>query len=113
MRNKVKRMKPEWHRNLIIICENCGRKLSAGAKTPNPSHELRSWLKKEFLARDLWGTNRVVNSSCLDICPEGKVAVAFTSDRPDLEAWVEVIDPVEERDRVLHIAVERAKPAPG
>jgi hypothetical protein len=54
----------------------------------------------------------VISSSCLDICPEKKVAVAFTSDRPDLEAWVEIVDPVSERDRVLHVLLERAKPAP-
>ncbi|MBS1962807.1 MAG: hypothetical protein JST04_11360 [Bdellovibrionales bacterium] len=80
--------------------------------SPNPSQELKDWLKKQMLGRDLWGASRVVTSSCLDICPEGKVAVAFTSDRRDLEAWAEVVDPVEERDRILHIATERAKPAP-
>ena len=105
-------MKPKWHENLVIICEKCGKKLTPDSKAANPSHELKQWLKKELLARDLWGANRVVNSSCLDICPEGKVAVAFTSDRPDFEAWAEIVDPIEERDRILHIALERAKPAP-
>jgi predicted metal-binding protein len=105
-------MKPVWHQNLVIVCEKCGKKLAKGPDTPNPSHELKDWLKKQFLAKEMWGVNRVVTSSCLDICPEGKVAVAFTSDRPDLETWAEVIDPVGERDRILHIASERAKPAP-
>lgn len=105
-------MKPKWHRNLVIVCEKCGKKLAKDPSAPNPAHELKDWLKKQMLSRDLWGANRVVTSSCLDICPEGKVAVAFTSDRPDLETWAEVVDPVEERDRILHIASERAKPAP-
>lgn len=105
-------MKPDWHRNLIIVCEKCGKKLASPADAPNPSHALKDWLKKQLLARDLWGANRVVTASCLDICPEGKVAVAFTSDRPDLETWAETVDPERERDRILHIAVERAKPAP-
>ena len=105
-------MKPKWHRNLVIVCEKCGRKLTKSPDAPNPALALKDWLKNEFLSRDLWGESRAVTSSCLDICPEGKVAVAFTGDRPDLEAWAEVVDPVEERDRVLHIALERAKSAP-
>lgn len=105
-------MKPKWHQNLVIVCEKCGKKLAQDASAPNPSQVLKDWLKKQLLERDLWGANRVVTASCLDICPEGKVAVAFTSDRPDLEAWAEVVDPVTERDRILQIASERAKPAP-
>ena len=105
-------MKPKWHENLVIVCEKCGKKLAAGPGAPNPSVEMKDWLKKELRARDLSATNRVITSSCLDICPEGKVAVAFTSDRHDLEAWVEVVDPIHERDRILHIMTERAKPAP-
>ena len=105
-------MKPEWHQNLVIVCEKCGKKLATDPTAENPAVTMKNWLKKEMLARDLWGANRVVNSSCLDICPEGKVAVAFTSDRRDLETWAEIVDPMTERDRVLHIAIERAKPEP-
>jgi len=103
-------MKPIWHENLVIVCEKCGKKISENSSTVNPSHELKNWLKKEFVSRDLWGKNRVVTASCLDICPEGKVAVAFTSDRSDLETYAEVVDPIHEREKILSIAVERAKP---
>lgn len=105
-------MQPNWHSNLILVCEKCGKKLEQPGK-PNPSHELKNWLKKSLLDRSLWGANRVVTSSCLDVCPEGKVAVAFVSDRPDFESTVEIFDPVTQRDRILFTAVERAKPAPG
>ena len=105
-------MKPVWHENLVIVCEKCGKKLVTNPTEENPSHALKSWLKKQLLAKDLWGKNRVITSGCLDICPEGKVAVAFASDRPDLETWAEVIDPYTERERILQIVTERAKPAP-
>jgi hypothetical protein len=107
-------MRPTWHENLVLVCEKCGKKLqgTASSGADNPSLGLKDWLKKELLARSLWGRTRVVVTTCLDICPVDKVAVAFTSDRADLETTAEVIDPVTERDRVLHIAVERAKPAP-
>lgn len=94
-----------------MICEKCGLKLSGPPPAENPSHALKNWLKKEMVDRSLWGKNRVVTTSCLDICPDGKVAVAFTSDRPDLEAWAEIVDPVTERDRILSVTIERVKPA--
>jgi predicted metal-binding protein len=105
-------MKPKWHGNLVIVCEKCGKKLAKDSAAPNPAHEMKDWLKKELLARDLWGINRVVTASCLDICPEGKVAVAFVSDRPDLETWAEVVDPINERNRILQITTERARGLP-
>jgi hypothetical protein len=107
-------MKPLWHENLILVCEKCGKKLDgAAAKTgENPAIVLKDWLKKELLKRSLWGSTRVLVTTCMDVCPLGKVAVAFTSDRPDLETTAEMVDPVTERERILHIAIERAKPAP-
>lgn len=105
-------MKPHWHENLILICEKCGKKLSESKSDLNPAIELKDWLKKELKNRDLWGTSRVVTTTCLDICPDQKIAVAFVSDRPDLGNWAEEIRPGDERGKILQIAIERAKPAP-
>ncbi len=101
-------MKPKWHKNLTLICEKCGNKLvKSGEK--NPSIELKDWVKKKLIDQSLWGVNRVVTSSCLDVCPESKIVVAYVSDRKDLESHVEVIDPKTERERILQITLERAK----
>ena len=108
---KFRGMKPQWHENLILICEKCGKKLEEKSGS-NPAHDLKDWLKKELKSRDLWGTTRVVNSTCLDICPEDKIAVAFVSDRPDLGNWAEVIRPGDEKSKILQIAIARTKPAP-
>jgi predicted metal-binding protein len=104
-------MKPIWHSNLVLVCEKCGKKL-ARKSGDNPAIEMKDWMKKQLRDRDLWGRTRVVTTSCLDVCPEGRVAVAFVSDRKDLEATVEIVDPETERDRVLHVAIERARPEP-
>jgi len=107
-------MKPKWSENLILICEKCGKKMGAADPVTgeNPAIALKDWSKKQLLKKSLWGKTRAVVSSCLDVCPEGKVAVAFVSDRKDLETIVEVVDPYEERERILHIAVERSKAPP-
>lgn len=102
-------MKPRWSANLVLVCEKCGKKIADKTGTTNPATTLKDWLKKELISRSLWGTSRVVVSSCLDICPENKVAVAYLSDRPDLPAHAETIDPASERDRVLETLIVRAK----
>jgi hypothetical protein len=101
-------MKPLWNENLILVCEKCGSKLAASSATPNPSHDLKNWLKKELIARKHWGETRVVTSSCLDICPKEKVAIAFMSNRIEFPADAEIIDPVLERERILDKIVSRA-----
>lgn len=101
-------MKPNWHGNLVLICEKCGSKLKQGEE--NPSLVLKNQLKKRLLEKSLWGPNRVVTTSCLDICPEGKVAVAFVSDRTDLETHAEAIDPLSDRERILVTIMERSNP---
>ncbi len=102
-------MKPRWSENLVLVCDKCGKKIADSAGGPNPTGELKDWLKKELITRSLWGTSRVVVSSCLDICPENQVAVAYLSDRADFPAYAETIDPVNERERVLQTVIARAK----
>lgn len=105
----VRKVKPKWHENLVLVCEKCGTKLEKPG-SENPSRELKDWLKKQLLTKSLWGANRVVTSSCLDICPEGKVAVAFVSDHRERATFVDIVDPKTERDRVLHTVLERSNP---
>lgn len=107
----VRKVKPNWHQNLILICEKCGTKLERPGNG-NPSRELKDWLKKQLLAKSLWGPNRVVTSSCLDICPEGKVAIAFVSDRPEFPTIAEIVEPSMDRARVLEMTLERSGSGP-
>lgn len=101
-------MKPKWHDNLILICEKCGSKLQ-NKSDENPSLVLKKWLKKKLVSESLWGKNRVVTTSCLDVCPEGKVTVSFVSDHSDLEAYAKTVDPVAGCEQILSIILERAK----
>jgi hypothetical protein len=104
-------MKPHWHENLILICEKCGKKLAGSKSSANPSYEMKDWLKKELKERDLWGTSRVVTTTCLDICPDDKIAVAFISDRSDIGTNAEVFRVGHDEEKILQIAVDRATKA--
>lgn len=103
------RISPRWSGNLVLVCDKCGKKLADAAGGTNPAATLKDWLKKELVSRSLWGSSRVVVTSCLDICPEERIAIAFLSDRSDLPAQVEAVDPVLERDYILETVLARTK----
>lgn len=66
---------------IIMICEKCGQKLlaTAPAGAPNPATEFQRNMKTEIKNRFGKGVVRAVSSSCLDICPEGRVAVGIAN----------------------------------
>lgn len=81
---------PRWRENLILICEKCGHKIDPKL---NPTPELKDWLKKRLVSSGHWGPARVVVTSCLDICPEKEIAIAWISDRKDRAFEIQTIDP--------------------
>lgn len=68
-------------KSCIAVCQKCAGKLNAledrqpddlaGAKT-----RLRAGLKELIAERDLKKEVRAVDTSCLDVCPEGLITVA-------------------------------------
>lgn len=100
---------PKWHESLVLICEKCGKKLNSKV---NPSIELKDWVKKQLVNSGNWGEIRVSTSSCLDICPEKMVAVAFTGDREGAKSIAFEIDPVKDREWLLQKALKRARREP-
>jgi predicted metal-binding protein len=61
---------------LILVCEKCGRRLDPEAKK-NPSRRLLGRLKKAAKEAFPKGSVRPVITSCMDICPEGRISVAI------------------------------------
>jgi predicted metal-binding protein len=56
----------------VLVCGEC-------AKRTGPANQptvLRKWLRKELARRGLKRSVRVVESSCLDVCPKRGVTVA-------------------------------------
>jgi predicted metal-binding protein len=102
----MKPIEPKWHESIILICEKCGKKLDPKG---NPSVELKDWVKKKMISAGHWGEIRVSTSSCLDICPENLVAIAFTGDRAGSKTQAFEIDPVNDREWLLEKALKRAR----
>lgn len=97
---------PKWHETLVLICEKCGKKMNA---EKNPSHTLKDQVKRTLVSQGCWGGVRVSTSSCLDICPEGKIAVAFTGDQPGQPTVAYTLDPEKDREWLVQKIKNRAK----
>ncbi len=95
---------------LILVCEKCGKRLDSDADK-NPSRQLVSRLKKAAKKRFGRGEVRAVATSCMDICPDGKVSVALITFRgagSDTRFFaVNVDDPEETSQRILRELNER------
>jgi len=75
-------VEPPFTTGLILICEKCGKRMKADFDE-NPSRELVARLKKA--SKDVFGKRQVraALTSCLDICPDGRISVAVVPTSPD------------------------------
>lgn len=79
-----------WSDTVVMICSKCGQE----------SERIKSDLKslcKERKGKDV----RVINTGCLDICPENKIAVVVASNK-DREVFHAYSVPVDVRAEELY-----------
>ncbi|QSJ14450.1 (2Fe-2S) ferredoxin domain-containing protein [Nostoc sp. UHCC 0702] len=75
---------PRWESGLVLVCSQCTTERSlSGSHQPSrgatASEDLQNWLKSRLKSEGLWGEFRVVSTSCLGVCPKGRVAVVLGS----------------------------------
>lgn len=93
----MEKVNPKWSKfGVVLICEKCGKKLGGDL---NPSVLLKDEIKKTLITENLWGEVRVLNSTCLDICPDQKIAVGFVN--PGATPTAQVIDPKKDKESLL------------
>ncbi|MFA6238562.1 MAG: hypothetical protein WC635_14605 [Bacteriovorax sp.] len=67
-----------WSDTVVMICERCGEQFKSENQQSSPERikgDLKSIAKSEFEK----GTVRVITTSCLNICPENKIAITVAS----------------------------------
>lgn len=62
--------------SMLWICEKCGLKL-ADKKDENPSRSLQKLVKKNLAEQSRKGEVRSMVTSCMNICPKGKIAACI------------------------------------
>jgi predicted metal-binding protein len=70
--NEINSEETGWNEAVVMICSKCARE-AEGLKS-----ELKT-ICKDRLGKDV----RVINTGCLNICPENKIAVTVASRKDD------------------------------
>ena len=68
---------PPVNQALILICEKCGKKLAPDSEN-NLSQTLGLELKAKIKAAGGKGKIRAVVTGCLDVCPDGAIAIGIS-----------------------------------
>lgn len=89
-----------WSNAVVMVCTKCGKQFSEQADLEAPERiksELKSKLKSEY-----GKSVRVITTSCLDICPVDKIAIAVASnsDKEVFKAYV--VDPKVSADELVN-----------
>ena len=76
----VQSMASPVQRAMVFVCEKCGKRIGGDAK--HASYKLASKFKR--LAKHELGKGevRIALSSCMDACPEERIAIAVHSVKP-------------------------------
>lgn len=105
-------VKPKWLKSgLVLVCERCFKE-RIPEETPEIAERigdfnLRNWLKSELKERGQWGPIRVISTSCMDVCAQGRVTVCIDPKTPGEEPEVFVVDPIDEKHAVYDKIVAR------
>lgn len=67
---------PPWSDALVMVCSKCFKRRGGSGGELKSEDDLKGYLKSEFKHGGYKGKVRVVVSTCLDICPDDKLAVA-------------------------------------
>jgi predicted metal-binding protein len=95
---------PKWlGSGLVLVCERCFKE-RIPEEAPDVAERigdfnLRDWLKAELKEHGEWGPIRVISTSCMDVCANGRVTVCIDP-KDGRDAAVMVVDPLEERQAV-------------
>jgi predicted metal-binding protein len=92
MSEKIEKVIPPWLDGIIMVCTKCGRKMGSEEISDKLKHDLKSLVKHGDFDKNI----RVVTTSCLDICPDDRIAVAYSGHGKTKVVTVEEkIDPKE------------------
>ncbi|BAZ54279.1 hypothetical protein NIES4103_69640 (plasmid) [Nostoc sp. NIES-4103] len=94
---------PRWKSGLVLVCSQCTKERSlSDSNRPNTgataSEELHNWLKSRLKLEGLWGEFRVVSTSCLGVCPKGRVAVVLGNHAGGENCQCLIVDPNSDRE---------------
>lgn len=89
--SKIENALVGWSDSLIMVCTKCGNQFNNSSGTEAPDRiksELKIKTKQEF-----GEAIRVISTSCLNICPKNKIAIAVARKKTDKVFEAFAVDP--------------------
>ncbi|MEA5503001.1 (2Fe-2S) ferredoxin domain-containing protein [Halotia wernerae UHCC 0503] len=94
---------PRWQSGLVLVCSQCANEQPVNShrtdRNSTASEDLENWLKSRLKFEGLWGEYRVVSTSCLGVCPRGRVTVVLGSDAGGKGLCL-IVNPRSDRERL-------------
>ncbi|MBH8550894.1 (2Fe-2S) ferredoxin domain-containing protein [Nostocaceae cyanobacterium CENA357] len=94
---------PRWQSGLVLVCSQCANEQPTNShrtgRKSTAAEDLENWLKSRLKFDGLWGEYRVVSTSCLGVCPRGRVTVVLGSDAGDKGLCL-IVNPQSDRERL-------------
>ncbi|MBH8562209.1 (2Fe-2S) ferredoxin domain-containing protein [Nostoc sp. CENA67] len=90
-----------WGSGLVLVCSQCAKERSPSGsdqRGATASEDLQNWLKSRLKFEGLWGEFRVVSTSCLGVCPKGRVAVVLGNHAGGDNCQCLIVDPQSDRE---------------
>ncbi|MEH2405776.1 (2Fe-2S) ferredoxin domain-containing protein [Nostoc sp.] len=100
----IKSVSPRWESGLVLVCSQCANEQSGSTA----SEELENWLKSRLKFEGLWGEFRVVNTSCLGVCPRMGITVVIVSNGSAGNSPCLIVNPQSDRE-LLYSRIKQNK----
>ena len=94
----------KWETDVLLVCLRCSAKLPDGL-APDGRTMLRQWFKERLGSVGRQKALRVVETSCLGLCPERRVAVAIGRELAAEPAIIRSVATEAEREAVYRAAL--------
>ena len=94
----------KWETDVLFVCLRCSSKLPDGIG-PDGRTTLRQWFKERLGSVGRQKALRVVETSCLGLCPEGRIAVAIGREFSAEPAIIRSVANEADRETVYRLAL--------
>lgn len=94
----------QWETDVLFVCQRCSAKLPDGL-APDGRTMLRQWFKERLGSVGRGKALRVVETSCLGLCPERRIAVAIGRELADEPAIIRSVATEADREAVYRAAL--------
>jgi hypothetical protein len=96
-----------WETDVLFVCLRCSGKLPGGLAEDGRT-TLRQWVRDKMTAEGRRKALRVVETSCLGLCPEGRIAVAIGRELAAEPAIIRSVETEGDREAIYRAAIEPA-----